>query len=105
MYSFSATQEQMNLSTVKTVPCVTFIFQILQMKETTNPFSVTVFNDMLYWSDAKRRLVQAAKLSGKNHQVILKRLRQPFAVKVSKDVYSLVGTGLMVLNGHYMDFL
>ncbi|XP_072243174.1 vitellogenin receptor Yl [Leuresthes tenuis] len=56
--------------------------QILQMKETTNPFSVAVFNDMLYWSDAKRRLVQAAKLSGKNHQVILKRLRQPFAVKI-----------------------
>ncbi|XP_026042642.1 low-density lipoprotein receptor-related protein 1B isoform X2 [Astatotilapia calliptera] len=56
---------------------------ILQIKETTNPFSVAVFNDMLYWSDAKKRVVQAAhKISGKNHQVVLKRPRQPFAVKI-----------------------
>uniref|UniRef100_A0AAX7SCN2 EGF-like domain-containing protein n=1 Tax=Astatotilapia calliptera TaxID=8154 RepID=A0AAX7SCN2_ASTCA len=57
--------------------------RILQIKETTNPFSVAVFNDMLYWSDAKKRVVQAAhKISGKNHQVVLKRPRQPFAVKI-----------------------
>ncbi len=60
-------------------------FQILQMKETTNPFSLAVFNDMLYWSDAKKRVVLAAqKLSGKNRQVLLKRPRQPFGVKVNK---------------------
>lgn len=60
-------------------------FQILQMKETTNPFSLAVFNDILYWSDAKKRVVLAAhKISGKNHQVLLKRPRQPFGVKVSK---------------------
>ncbi|XP_061527123.1 LOW QUALITY PROTEIN: very low-density lipoprotein receptor [Phycodurus eques] len=52
--------------------------QILQMKETANPFSLAVFNDMLYWSDAKRRVVQAAnKITGKNVRVILKRQRQP----------------------------
>uniref|UniRef100_A0A3B4ZVL7 Very low-density lipoprotein receptor-like n=1 Tax=Stegastes partitus TaxID=144197 RepID=A0A3B4ZVL7_9TELE len=57
--------------------------RILQMKETTNPFSVAVFNDVLYWSDAKKRVVQAAqKNSGKNRQVLLKRPRQPFAVKI-----------------------
>ncbi|XP_068422760.1 very low-density lipoprotein receptor [Clinocottus analis] len=57
--------------------------RILQMKETTNPFSLSVFNDMLYWSDAKNRVVRAAhKISGKNHKVLLKRPRQPFAVKV-----------------------
>ncbi|XP_054466107.1 low-density lipoprotein receptor-related protein 2 [Anoplopoma fimbria] len=57
--------------------------RILQMKETTNPFSLAVFNDMLYWSDAKKRVVLAAhKISGKNHQVLLKRPRQPFSVKV-----------------------
>lgn len=48
---------------------------------------MAVFNDMLYWSDAKKRVVQAAhKISGKNHQVVLKRPRQPFAVKVRSDV-------------------
>ena len=53
------------------------------MKETTNPFSLAVFNDMLYWSDAKKRVVFAAnKNSGKNLQVLLKRLDQPFSVKV-----------------------
>ncbi|XP_031156474.2 very low-density lipoprotein receptor isoform X2 [Sander lucioperca] len=57
--------------------------RILQMKETTNPFSLALFNDMLYWSDAKKRVVLAAhKISGKNCQVLLKRLRQPFGVKV-----------------------
>ncbi|XP_018524761.1 very low-density lipoprotein receptor isoform X1 [Lates calcarifer] len=57
--------------------------QILQMKETTNPFSLAVFSDMLYWSDAKRRVVQGAhKISGKKCQVLLKRPRQPFGVKI-----------------------
>lgn len=60
-------------------------FQLLQIKETANPFSLAVFNDMLYWTDAKKRVVLAAhKISGKNGQVLLKRPRQPFGVKVSK---------------------
>nr|QEL09659.1 low density lipoprotein receptor-related protein 13 [Seriola dumerili] len=65
--------------------------QILQMKETTNPFSLAVFNNMLYWTDAKKRVVQAAhKISGKNRQVLLKRPRQPFAVKI---IHSLLQMG------------
>nr|XP_046242180.1 very low-density lipoprotein receptor isoform X2 [Scatophagus argus] len=57
--------------------------RILQMKETTNPFSLAVFNDMLYWSDAKKRVVLVAhKVSGKNCRVLLKRPRQPFGVKI-----------------------
>lgn len=53
------------------------------MKKVTYPFSVAVFNDMLYWSDAKQRIVQAAtKLSGKNRQIVLKRPGQPVALKV-----------------------
>ncbi|KAA8592929.1 hypothetical protein FQN60_018384, partial [Etheostoma spectabile] len=54
-----------------------------RIKETTNPFSLALFNDMIYWSDAKKRVVLAAhKISGKNCQVLLKRPRQPFGVKV-----------------------
>ncbi|XP_068576829.1 very low-density lipoprotein receptor isoform X2 [Cebidichthys violaceus] len=66
--------------------------RILQMKETTNPFSLAVFNDMLYWSDAKKRVVLAAhKISGKNHQVLLKRPGQPFGVKV---IHPLLQVGI-----------
>ncbi|KAK7933606.1 hypothetical protein WMY93_004502 [Mugilogobius chulae] len=55
---------------------------VLQMKDTNDPFSLAVFNDMLYWSDTKRRVVQGAqKLTGKNRLVLLKRPRQPFGVK------------------------
>ncbi|KAK5871684.1 hypothetical protein PBY51_004549 [Eleginops maclovinus] len=65
--------------------------RILQMMETTNPFSLAVFNDMLYWSDAKKRVVVAArKNSGKNREVLLKRLRQPFGVKI---IHPLLQTG------------
>ncbi|KAJ3604609.1 hypothetical protein NHX12_029349 [Muraenolepis orangiensis] len=65
--------------------------QILQMKETTNPFSLAVFNDLLYWSDAKRRVLQVAqKGTGKNYQILLKRPRQPFDVKI---IHSLLQMG------------
>ncbi|MEQ2170867.1 hypothetical protein GOODEAATRI_004691 [Goodea atripinnis] len=64
----------------------------IKMRTTTNPFSVAVFNDMLYWSDAKKRVVQAAnKLSGKNRQVILKRPGQPFAVKIYLQAQQATG--------------
>ncbi|XP_013877868.1 very low-density lipoprotein receptor isoform X2 [Austrofundulus limnaeus] len=64
--------------------------KILQLKETTNPFSVAVFNDMLYWSDAKKRVVQAAnKFSGKNCQILLKRPGQPFAVKLIHPILQM----------------
>ncbi|XP_052334564.1 very low-density lipoprotein receptor-like isoform X4 [Oncorhynchus keta] len=57
--------------------------KILQLTETTNPFSVTVFNDLLYWSDAKRGTIQGAnKITGKNCKVLLKRSAQPFGLKV-----------------------
>ncbi|XP_068617008.1 very low-density lipoprotein receptor [Brachionichthys hirsutus] len=65
--------------------------QILQMEDVTNPFSLTVFNDLLFWSDSKKRMVLAAqKVSGKKHQVLFKRPRQPFGVKI---VHPLLQTG------------
>ncbi|KAJ8006033.1 hypothetical protein DPEC_G00124070 [Dallia pectoralis] len=57
--------------------------KLLQMMETTNPFSVAVFNDMIYWSDTKRRIIQGTdKTTGKNRQILLKRPGQPFVLKV-----------------------
>jgi hypothetical protein len=58
--------------------------KLLQMMETTNPFSVTVYNDLLYWSDTRRRTIQRAdKITGKNRKVLLKRPGQPFGLKAS----------------------
>ncbi|XP_052317282.1 low-density lipoprotein receptor-related protein 2-like isoform X2 [Oncorhynchus keta] len=57
--------------------------ELLQMMETTNPFSVTVYNDLLYWSDTRRRTIQRAhKITGKNRKVLLKRPGQPFGLKI-----------------------
>ncbi|XP_062383968.1 low-density lipoprotein receptor-related protein 2-like isoform X2 [Sardina pilchardus] len=56
---------------------------LLQLPETPSPFSVAVFNGMVYWSDTKRRTIQgASKVNGKNRSVILKRPSQPFGLKV-----------------------
>ncbi|XP_068166712.1 very low-density lipoprotein receptor [Antennarius striatus] len=65
--------------------------RILQMEDSKNPFSLTVFNDLLFWSDSKKRMVLAAqKVSGKKRQVLLKRPRQSFGVKI---VHPLLQTG------------
>ncbi|XP_059400694.1 low-density lipoprotein receptor-related protein 2-like [Carassius carassius] len=61
--------------------------RLLQLSEMPSPFSVAVFNDMVYWSDTHRRSVQGAnKLTGKNRQVLLKRPGQPFDLKVVQAV-------------------
>ncbi|KAK3521954.1 hypothetical protein QTP70_020467, partial [Hemibagrus guttatus] len=57
--------------------------RMLQLTETSSPFSVAVFNDMVYWSDTERHAIHGAhKITGKNHKVILKRPGQPFGLKV-----------------------
>ncbi|MCJ8742663.1 hypothetical protein PDJAM_G00084880 [Pangasius djambal] len=57
--------------------------RLLQLTETSSPFSVAVFNDMVYWSDTQRQAIHRAhKITGKNHKVILKRPGQPFGLKV-----------------------
>uniref|UniRef100_A0AAY5ESJ3 EGF-like domain-containing protein n=1 Tax=Electrophorus electricus TaxID=8005 RepID=A0AAY5ESJ3_ELEEL len=58
--------------------------KLLQLTETPSPFSVAVFNDMIYWSDTQRRAIYGAhKVTGKNPKVILKRPGQPFGLKVA----------------------
>ncbi|XP_076875728.1 uncharacterized protein lrp13b isoform X3 [Brachyhypopomus gauderio] len=61
--------------------------KLLQLTETSSPFSVAVFNDMVYWSDTQRRAIYAAhKVTGKNTRVILKRPGQPFGLKVAHSL-------------------
>ncbi|RXM92490.1 Low-density lipoprotein receptor-related protein 6 [Acipenser ruthenus] len=53
------------------------------VKETPSPFSLSVFEDVIYWSDTKMRTIQKAnKDTGKNRTVLIKRLGQPFGLKV-----------------------
>uniref|UniRef100_A0A673HKD7 EGF-like domain-containing protein n=1 Tax=Sinocyclocheilus rhinocerous TaxID=307959 RepID=A0A673HKD7_9TELE len=66
------------------------ISQLLQMMETPSPFSVSVFNDKVYWSDTKRGTIQRAhKSTGKQHQVLLKRPGQPFGLKVIHALFQV----------------
>uniref|UniRef100_A0A671M3I7 Very low-density lipoprotein receptor-like n=1 Tax=Sinocyclocheilus anshuiensis TaxID=1608454 RepID=A0A671M3I7_9TELE len=64
--------------------------KLLQMMETPSPFSVSVFNDKVYWSDTKRGTIQRAhKSTGKQHQVLLKRPGQPFGLKVIHALFQV----------------
>ncbi|KAG7318702.1 hypothetical protein KOW79_018457 [Hemibagrus wyckioides] len=57
--------------------------KILQLMETRSPFSLAVFEDLVYWTDTGRRTIQKAqKVTGKQQQVLLKRLSQPLGLKV-----------------------
>lgn len=59
--------------------------------ETQSPFSVSVFNDMVFWSDTKRGTIQKAlKATGKRREVVLKRPGQPLGLKVSTALVSLL---------------
>ncbi|KAL2091711.1 hypothetical protein ACEWY4_011509 [Coilia grayii] len=57
--------------------------QLLQLMETPSPFSVSVFSDMVFWSDTKRGTIQRAhKITGKRREVLFKRPGQPLGLKV-----------------------
>nr|XP_025041567.1 low-density lipoprotein receptor-related protein 2-like [Pelodiscus sinensis] len=56
------------------------VFQLSQIK---SPFSVTVFEDEVYWSEMKTRTVQSVdKRTGKKRAVLLKRHGQPYGLKI-----------------------
>lgn len=56
----------------------------MQLMESGSPFSLAVFEDLVYWSDTRRRTIQGAlKVTGKQQLVLLKRLSQPLGVKGS----------------------
>ncbi|KAM9446414.1 low-density lipoprotein receptor-related protein 2 isoform 2-T2 [Clarias gariepinus] len=57
--------------------------KILQLMETWSPFSLSVFGNVVYWSDTRRGTIRKAqKATGKQQVVLLKQLRQPFSLKV-----------------------
>ncbi|TSO98515.1 Low-density lipoprotein receptor-related protein 4 [Bagarius yarrelli] len=60
--------------------------KILQLMETRSPFSLAVFEDLVYWTDTHRRTIEKAqKVTGKQQLVLLKRLGQPFGLKAEDD--------------------
>ncbi|KAG2466656.1 LRP2 protein, partial [Polypterus senegalus] len=62
-------------------------FKLMQLEESPSPFSLSVFEGFLYWSDTKKRVIQRAdKSTGKNRKTLLKRLGQPFGLKVMHEI-------------------
>ncbi|KAL7839110.1 hypothetical protein SRHO_G00257680 [Serrasalmus rhombeus] len=58
--------------------------KLLQMMETPSPFSLSVFGDMVYWSDIHKGTIQRAhKVTGKRPQVLLNRPGLPLGLKES----------------------
>lgn len=72
------------------VPCVkthpgNLTITVLDVAANTNqePFSVAVFEDEVFWSEMKTRIkTTMKKMTGKNRAVLIKRLEQPYGLKV-----------------------
>lgn len=61
--------------------------KVIQMQKIQSPFSLTVFEDEVYWSEMKTRTVQRMdKTTGKNPRALLKRHGQPYGLKVMHEV-------------------
>ncbi|XP_073910806.1 low-density lipoprotein receptor-related protein 2-like isoform X2 [Castor canadensis] len=60
---------------------------MLQLTQIKSPFSVTVFEDEVFWSETKTRTVQhIEKMTGKNRAVLIKRSGQPYGLKIMHEV-------------------
>lgn len=69
--------------------------QILQLMETPAPFSLSVFGEMVYWSDTQSRTIQRAhKVTGKQHQVLLRRPGQHLHIKGSTAFLPIIRSGM-----------
>ncbi|XP_026528639.1 low-density lipoprotein receptor-related protein 2-like [Notechis scutatus] len=61
--------------------------KIFQLAEIHSPFSVSIFEDYIYWSDMQTRIVQMIdKRTAKNRRVLLKSHGQPYGLKVMHEV-------------------
>ncbi|KAG5194401.1 hypothetical protein JEQ12_013198 [Ovis aries] len=55
----------------------------ISLTQIKSPFSVAVFEDEVFWSEMKTRTVQRMKkMTGKNRAVLIKRLEQPYGLKI-----------------------
>ncbi|KAI5101719.1 low-density lipoprotein receptor-related protein 2 [Silurus meridionalis] len=78
--------------------------KILQLMKTLSPFSISVFGDLVYWSDTRRGTIQKAqKTTGKQQLVLLKRLGQPFSIKGNDDVSFLLFMSPKSISQVYVD--
>ncbi|TKC52997.1 hypothetical protein EI555_015648, partial [Monodon monoceros] len=60
---------------------------MLQLTQIKSPFLVAVFEDEVFWSEMKTRTVQRMKkTTGKNRAVLIKRLEQPYGLKIMHEV-------------------
>ncbi|XP_070598247.1 very low-density lipoprotein receptor-like [Erythrolamprus reginae] len=61
--------------------------KIFQLNEIHSPFSMSVFEDYIFWSDMQTRIVQKInKRTAKNRTVLLKSHGQPYGLKVVHEV-------------------
>ncbi|XP_016064546.1 PREDICTED: low-density lipoprotein receptor-related protein 2-like [Miniopterus natalensis] len=60
---------------------------MLQLTQIKSPFSVAVLEDEVFWSETKTRTVQRMKkMTGKNRAVLIKRIEQPYGLKIMHEV-------------------
>ncbi|EPQ06388.1 Prolow-density lipoprotein receptor-related protein 1 [Myotis brandtii] len=61
---------------------------MLQLTQIKSPFSVAVLEDEVFWSETKTRTVQRMKkMTGKNRAVLIKRIEQPYGLKVYNALF------------------
>uniref|UniRef100_A0A8C5MAU5 EGF-like domain-containing protein n=1 Tax=Leptobrachium leishanense TaxID=445787 RepID=A0A8C5MAU5_9ANUR len=61
--------------------------KLIQLESIQSPFSLTVFEDQVYWSEISSRTVQKIdKKTGKKYYLLLKRHGQPYGLKVMHEV-------------------
>nr|XP_033771431.1 low-density lipoprotein receptor-related protein 2-like [Geotrypetes seraphini] len=61
--------------------------KLIQLKKIQRPFSLSVFEDDVYWSEMKARSVQKVnKKTGKNWTLFIRRHDQPYSLKIMHEV-------------------